>query len=372
MNNFTKGYALLIGTGVNASGEPDPAYDSTINDTNWLHEILTDRKRCAYKPEQVIKLTGPETTRGNILDAMDSMSRDANEDSTVIIFFSGHGGRAKDDKTFLIPFGYQDGQDPAKFAVDAKCLKDCLAKFDVKKLVLLINCCHAAGVVTETTFTPTLSSNEEQEQELGLRNMVLNESQINRLNQGTGFVVMSSSLASEVSYTGYLRNVRGKEKYSAFTIGIGNALSGRGQQGDGLVYVTDLTSKCRSFVVEKTKNKQHPYFKLCCDDFPIAYYNGGLSTGASVLGDDFIEAEPDEAEAAPEPAPKRVRQQPNIITTNNIKNMKVGGNAYYAPITTTVTGGAIHFGTVNHGPITNTISGGSFGNGAFNSGSNPQ
>ncbi|RUS29305.1 hypothetical protein BC938DRAFT_480811 [Jimgerdemannia flammicorona] len=364
MGDFANAYALLIGTGVNASGRPDPVYNSTTNDANWLSEILTDRKRCAYKPEQVTKLLGPETTREGILGAMERISSEANEDSTVIIFFSGHGGRDKNNKTFLIPYGYQDGQDPATLAIDAKCLKGCLAKFEVKQLVLLINCCHAAGV-TETTFTPTLSSQKEQESD----SLVLNESQIKYLSNGAGFVIMSSSLANEVSYTGYLKNEGSKNRYSAFTIGIGNALSGRGRQGNGLVYVTDLTSKCRAFVEEKTNNKQHPCFKLCCDDFPIAYYHGDLSTGVAVLGvgDDFAEAEPAEAEAEP-PTPKRVRQQPNMTTTNYIGKMNVGGNAYTGDMNNHVTGN-LHFGAVNNGPVNNgTVNSGTVINGKVTGG----
>ncbi|RUS30452.1 hypothetical protein BC938DRAFT_479373 [Jimgerdemannia flammicorona] len=286
-NIFEQGYALLIGTGVNASGQLHPAYNSTINDANWLGGILKDPARCAYKPEQVVTLTGADATRTNILREMDKISRAANEDSTVVIFFSGHSKRDDKEKSVLIPFGYEDGQDPAEFTIDSKRLCDSLAAMDVKRLVLLLNCCYATDVVI------TISS--ETEDELGLRNIPLSEAQMRKLSKGTGLVVMSSSLVSENSHTGYLEGNEPKNIYSAFTVGVGNALSGIGQRGDGLVHITDLASQCHKFVVDKTNNRQHTYFKLYCDDFPIAYYHGGLYSIAAVVGDNFTE-EPDVAD----------------------------------------------------------------------------
>ncbi|RUS21190.1 hypothetical protein BC937DRAFT_93389 [Endogone sp. FLAS-F59071] len=292
---FKDGHAILIGTGANVVGDLDPIYDCTINDADWLQDILIDPKRCAYPPTQVTTLTGKNATKDGIMAAMEAMARATNDESTVIIFFSGHGGQDDKGMTFLCPFGYTEEQNPAKDAIDSKCLSTLLAAFDVRKLVLIINCCHSAGV--DFRFTPAkpiLSTKPGTE--LGLRNLPLTETQINRLKAGTGFVVMLSSLADEPSFTGFLKENTSRRRYSAFTIGVGSALSGVGKQSNGYVYVTDIASQCRKFVEAKTGNKQHPCFKIYCEDFPIAYYHGSRVNFQSVLGENFTCEESSDSE----------------------------------------------------------------------------
>lgn len=293
---FKEGHAVLIGTGTNVAGDLDSTYNCTINDANWLGDILIDPKRCAYPPNQVTTLTGKDATQDGIMKAMDAMAQATNEDSTVIIFFSGHGGQDEKGTTFLCPFGYTEEQNPAKDAIDSKRLCGLLAAFEVQKLVLIINCCHSAGVDVRNAFVsanPVLSAKPGTE--LGMRNLPLTENQIKKLKAGTGFVVMLSSRAEEPSFTGYLKDTS-RRRYSAFTIGVGNALSGVGNHSNGYVYVTDIASQCRKFVEAKTGNKQHPCFKLYCEDFPIAYYHGGLVNLQSVLGDDFTCEESSDSE----------------------------------------------------------------------------
>ncbi|MEH2120662.1 caspase family protein [Nostoc sp.] len=98
---FTNGYALLIGVGADLP--------VTVLDATALKDILIDPSRAAYPPEQVTLLTETSATRQNILAAFDEIIAQVNQnpDATVIIYYSGHGGRIqRTNEYFLVPFGY--------------------------------------------------------------------------------------------------------------------------------------------------------------------------------------------------------------------------------------------------------------------------
>ncbi|MBN3943776.1 caspase family protein [Nostoc sp. NMS9] len=95
---FTNGYALLIGVGADLP--------VTVKDATAIRDILIDGDHAAYPSEQVTLLTETSATRQKILAAFDQIIAQVNQnpDATVIIYYSGHGGRIqRTNEYFLVP-----------------------------------------------------------------------------------------------------------------------------------------------------------------------------------------------------------------------------------------------------------------------------
>lgn len=278
---FSNGFAVIIGTGVDVHGNSALKYHSTINDAEWISEILTDESRCAYPKDQVKVLVGNGAKKEDIMSAFVWLAEKSTDESTVLIFFSGHGRRFKDEaETFIVPYGAS--KDCTQTIISGKELFMAIKAISAKKVILLTNCCWAGGVI------PNLSSLGvgDSDEPFGLGNVPLSEEHIKKLSAGRGFAVLSSSRRNEVSYTGFRNYKRGKA-YSAFAAGICHGLLGIGLPAtDGVVRISDLASFCQEFVRKKTKNHQNPYFDFDrADNFVVAHLYAGL-TGRSNLGDD--------------------------------------------------------------------------------------
>lgn len=251
MTQFTHGHALIIGVGADLP--------NTVADAIGLAGILTDPERCAYTPEQVQTLTGPDATRGGVLDGLRALRERAGEEATTVVYFSGHGYRVQTaigTQYFLMPYGYQTGDLPGT-AVSGSELSDALRAIRSQKLLLLLDCCHAGGLddikAPGVTFTKA----------------PIPAAAVEALAAGRGRVIIASSTAGEVSFAG--------KPYSAFTRALLEALCGRGAaRADGFVRVADLALHTREMVPRRTHDRQHPILNYeAADNFRVAYYAAG-------------------------------------------------------------------------------------------------
>ena len=140
MTQFTHGHALVIGIGADLP--------NTVDDAVGLADILKDPERCAYPPGQVRMLTGPEATRAAVLDGLAALKARSNDEATVIVFFSGHGYQVQTaigTQYFLMPYGYRGDNLPGT-AVSGGELSDALRAIPARRLLLLLDCCHAGGL----------------------------------------------------------------------------------------------------------------------------------------------------------------------------------------------------------------------------------
>lgn len=140
MTTFTQGHALLIGVGADLP--------NTVDDAAEMHAILTDEERCAYPPGQVQLLTGEKATRADVLAGLDKLAQSATANSTVIVYFSGHGYQVDTSfgtHHFLMPFGY-DQSALGKTAISGEAFAKKLQAIPAQKLLLLLDCCHAGGL----------------------------------------------------------------------------------------------------------------------------------------------------------------------------------------------------------------------------------
>jgi uncharacterized caspase-like protein len=249
---FTDGHALIVGVGADLP--------CTINDAEELAKILTDDARCAYPSKQVRLLTSERANRGSVLSALDELAKVTDAKSTVVIFFSGHGREVATihgESYYLMTYGYNKNH-LSKTAINEMELTKSLKAIPAQKVLVLLDCCHAGGMV---------EMNEGEFVKSPIPPEVLN-----LLGKGTGYAFIASSQADEKSLC--FPNSR----CSAFTGALIEALCGHGKgvaKKDGFVRVGDLAMHTSSRVSQLTGDKQHPILHWEGDNFRIAYYAAG-------------------------------------------------------------------------------------------------
>ena len=147
MPQFSQGYAVLAGVGADL-----PA---TVRDAVALATLLRDPARCALPGGQVHLLTEAGATRAGILTALERLAESAPADAAVIVYFSGHGysrGAAccapttsQTESLYLLPYGY-DLDDLSHTCISGGEFTARLRAIRAKKLLVLLDCCHAGGI----------------------------------------------------------------------------------------------------------------------------------------------------------------------------------------------------------------------------------
>ena len=250
-HEFRSGHALVVGVGADLA--------NTVDDALGLAGILKDPQRCAYPPTQVQVLTGEQATRAAVLAGLDQLAQVADAEATVVVYFSGHGYRVSSsmgEAYYLMPYGY-DTQRLYQTAISGVEFTARLAAIPARKLLLLLDCCHAGGV------------GEAKAAGMDLAKAPLPPEALNLLAEGSGRVLIASSRDAELSYAG--------KPYSAFTLALVEALCGQGvAKQDGVVRVADLALHTREKVPGRTQGRQHPILHFeHADNFAVAYYAGG-------------------------------------------------------------------------------------------------
>ena len=267
---FDQGHVLLVGAGGDL---PD-----TIQDAAGLGKIFSDPGRCAYPTGQIKLLTGADAGRGAILAALDDLAQQADENATVVVFYSGHGYRvshpALGGQYYLMPNGY-DSSDLPGTAISGKELAEKLAAIPARKLLLLLDCCHAGGV------------GDAKAPGLEFTKAPLPADVLPLLEAGRGRVLVASCREDELSYAG--------KPYSAFTLALVEALAGEGvAKKDGLVRIADLALHTGQVVPGRTHDLQHPILHFeGADNYAVAYYAGGDETPKGLPYDIEPEIEPE-------------------------------------------------------------------------------
>lgn len=252
---FKHGYALLIGVGGDLP--------TTVSDATALHDILIAPQRCAYPPDQVKLLIKDQANRQGILDGLDWLINKVQSDrqATAIVYFSGHGGFAPG--YHLVPSGY-NSRKIDKTAVSSAEFTQKIQRIPAQKMLILLDCCYAAGMATIKTSSFKSSSFPPE--------------LIAVLAQGSGKIFIASSRQDEVSYLG--------SPYSVFTQALREGFAGYGASiRDGYAYIADVALYVSRVVHSRTGGKQNPVLNLShADNFALAYYAGGAKTPAPLIG----------------------------------------------------------------------------------------
>ena len=246
---FSQGHACLVGVGADLP--------CTVSDAKGIANILTDPNRCGYSTNQVHLLTEAKATRQAIITALETLATTTDEQSTVVIYYSGHGYQLTSPLAkayYLLPYGYDLNNLP-NTAISGSELSDLLRDIPAQKILLLIDCCHAGGLADIAGVQLQKSPLPPEAKRL--------------FAKGGGRMMLGSSSEDELSYAG--------KPYSAFTTALIKSFCGEGvSKQDGYVRAADLAMYASRIVPDLTGNQQHPVLNIeNADNFILGYYAGG-------------------------------------------------------------------------------------------------
>lgn len=273
---FNHGYALLIGVG--QCVEPQLSLPVTVKDMQALQKILVDPGLCAYPDnDQRLRLIHDiGATQQAILDGLTWLELQATADpeATVIIYYSGHGWlETSSGNYYLIPHDF-DSYDWRNTALSANTFNQALHQIPAKRLLVILDCCHAAGMATpkENTSEPRLPK--------GVFPTADPKGLLDALKQGAGRVVFTSCRGEQKSW------IRPDNTLSLYTHHLIEALQGAASQpGATEVTVFDLANHLGKVVPESAAaigEQQNPRFEMAdTERFAIALLHGGKGLPAS-------------------------------------------------------------------------------------------
>ena len=264
---FNNASALLVGVG-NYSHPRLANLPATVRDAEALTSILTDSNRGAYPPNNVRTITGSKATAKNVRAALQSLTKSTNDQSTVFIYFSGHGGRARGNgqwRTYLCP-READPNDLANTAISGNEFSAAIAAIPARRVLVILDACHAGGSAELKAADGTT-----------IWKSGLPENYYEVLSQGNGRVVIASSKAEQYSH------VRPQGDLSLFTYHLREAINSKAAvRGDGLIHVLDVFHYVNE-AVQADQSDQTPILKVNDLDmnFPIALALGGKGVGST-------------------------------------------------------------------------------------------
>ena len=228
---------------------------SCINDVDEIKKILIDPSRCGYSSENVIVLH--DATKDNIIYNLKEFSK-ISGNSTVIIYFSGHGTN-KDGKSYLVPSDYQQGK--IDTLISGEEFSKSLDNINVLRLVIVLDACKSGGLFTNTTIIKVNGSD--------LKNG-LSKNYLNSILKTHGRVIISSSGEKQNSLGGHSRDLSLFTHY--FCQGLKGGTEDHGTyDNDGIIRILGLIK----YISSSTMEKQDVWFRCNSMDFPIALYKGG-------------------------------------------------------------------------------------------------
>lgn len=266
-------HALLIG--VSAYEQYSPLA-KTLNDVMDLGGVLKDPSLCAYPAEQVQVVTEREATRTGILHALDQLAARTTPSSTVFLHYAGHGlhiDSGPHKGAYLVPIdgvrSHQFAQVAASLISGAE-LGQRLAKVPARKLLLMLDCCHAQGIGLlrgEDELAGGLRGDDG-----GVLRGGLSTDMLAGLAAGEGRVVLSAASLTEGAME------LSADRNGLFTkhllAGLGGAVPG----ADPYIRIFDLFTFTAERVQRESRNRQNPVLQAeVKDNFPIALRLGGRS-----------------------------------------------------------------------------------------------
>ncbi|PWL38905.1 hypothetical protein DKG77_11770 [Flagellimonas aquimarina] len=246
--NLDNAFALLIGVGADLP--------VTIKDAQALAKILSNPTKAAYNEENIQLLTGSGANRIKVLEALEKLAEKTSQiqDATVIIYYSGHGGIYADEIDNTIKENYYmltngfDKNNRAETMVSGTEFSEAVDNISAQKLLVMLDCCHAAGMLQPGQPLLKLKSPDN-----GLVNS--NIELLKKLNSGEGKVFITSCDDDEQSV------ILPGSKNSLFTEVIIEALEGKASRGYEYVNVIDILSHVFKQVperVDRFNHKQRP------------------------------------------------------------------------------------------------------------------
>jgi hypothetical protein len=234
---------------------------TVAKDAKDVSELLTDPNHCAYSPDNVQLLTDDEATQAAFRAALARLAQSCNQESTVFIYLSSHGGRIESGPyagEYILPVDtfYASDESLAKTAISGAEFTEALQAIPARKVIVIFDCCHSGGV-------------GQPKDGAASQLKTLPERYYDLLKGGKGRVILASSRSTEYSY------VLPGTSNSLFTEHLLGGLRGGIASEDGLIRIFDLFEYIQPLVT-KDQSNQHPIFKAELEEnFPVALYRAG-------------------------------------------------------------------------------------------------
>lgn len=215
-------------------------------DAEDIASVLRDPERCAYPAARVRTLLDGEASRDAIYAGLDAIARDATEESTAFLYFSGHGVRARGtDSYYLVPAdGVRTSHDELKrTAISNAELSARLRAIKASRLTVVLDCCRASEIA----------------------DVEISAEAVAPLAHGRGRVVLAASRDSAYKVD---------DRNSAFTHHLLAGLRGGAEAAGGVIRVCDLFRYVQARFADQPLPQQ-PIFKAELEeDYPIARHRG--------------------------------------------------------------------------------------------------
>lgn len=261
MAKLSNAYALLIGIG-------DDNLDTLI-DAKGIYDLLIDENLACYDPNNIILVNGKESTRKHILEAFDKLQQITNEDSSVFLYYSGHGGYGLDEY-FIQPYGMvaEPEEEVRNSWVSASELKEKLNGLKSKRLIFFLDCCHAAGMTKGGFFNQKDTVNNKSA--LIIKSAEVADGLGQKIDNEKGVSIISSCREDQLSY-----QLTGEN--SLFTKCLIDAIKGKHKSHfeEPFIRILEVSGYLQMEVPKLAKEvgkDQNPYVNLqLYDNFTLSY-----------------------------------------------------------------------------------------------------
>jgi hypothetical protein len=233
-----------------------------VRDAKTIADMLADPSRCGYLKDNVRLLVEENATRAALRQGLADLARHSDPDSTVFIYFSGHGGRIASGThagEYLLPVDtvFPDDQALADTAISGTEFTTALHAIPARKILMVFDCCHAGGI------------GQPSDLHAAAVQPGLSDGYYETLKAGRGRVIFASARPTEYSY------VLDGAEYGLFTQYFLEGLRGGAASDDGFIRIFDLFEYLQPRVT-KAHPRPHPIFKAEVEEnFAVGLYQGG-------------------------------------------------------------------------------------------------
>ena len=229
-------YAVIIGIGTYEDKRLNLNY--TVNDAQGLYNVLTDPNYGGVPADNVRLLLNEEATDRNIKRAIGKwLAQQADEDDTVIVYYSGHGAPEGDD-TYWVTYN-ADIDDLYSTALSNIDISDMMNRIRSQRMITFLDSCYSEATVHRADKTRNIAT------EIPWENF-----------GGTGRVVISASDGKQLSLE------LDEFQHGVFTYYLLEGLRGEADENrDHVVEVEEIWGYVRRRVSEtaqKAGNNQTP------------------------------------------------------------------------------------------------------------------
>ena len=232
-------YAVIIGIGQYQDERLNLRF--TVNDAQGLYNILTDPNYGGVPKDHIKLLLNEEATDRNIKGAIGRwLSREAQEDDTVLIYYSGHGA-PEGRETYWVTYN-ADVDDLYTSALNNNDITNMLDRIRSRRVITFLDSCYSAATVNRKNRTRSIPTEIPWEK-----------------FAGEGRVTISASDGKELSLE------LEEYQHGVFTYYLLEGLKGKADSNtDGIVEVDEIWDYVKNQVRERARkagNPQTPVFQ---------------------------------------------------------------------------------------------------------------